>query len=176
MVTENALPETSLFWHLSRFSTVQVMTVEISMRTSSLKAWIDIIWYARRFDYIRLISDAHIKIVKIPNKYKVEEHWGPKIPQKVVPNTAAVIYAWDTKSLFFLIIQTLANSKFTKMSLQIIFMSTPKYWASDTLGDETSNSIGIDPVVYIGTRLIMWNTRRAFRLHKIHQWRSHQNS
>ena len=32
-----------------------------------------------RFVYIRLISDAQIKVVIKPNKYKVEEHLGPKI-------------------------------------------------------------------------------------------------
>ena len=35
-----------------------------------------------RFVYIRLISDAQIKIVVKPNKYKVEEHWGPQNTQK----------------------------------------------------------------------------------------------
>ena len=33
-----------------------------------------------RFVPIRLISDAHIKIVITSNKYKIEEHWGPNIP------------------------------------------------------------------------------------------------
>lgn len=33
-----------------------------------------------RFVYIKLISDAQIKMVINPNKYKVEEHWRPKLP------------------------------------------------------------------------------------------------
>ena len=40
--------------------------------------------------------------------------------------------------------------------------------AGDTLGDETSTSRGIDPVVYRvlkGTRIIIKYARRAFRLH-----------
>ena len=46
-----------------------------------------------------------------PNKYKVEDHRGSKI-QKVVPNTAKVIYAWDKKILSFS-----KNSKFFKQKI-----------------------------------------------------------
>lgn len=50
------------------------------------------------FVCIRLTSDAQIKIVREPNKYRVEEHWGPKF-KKVVPNATKVIYAMDMNVL-----------------------------------------------------------------------------
>ena len=43
------------------------------------------LWFSTadaRFVYIRLTSDAHIKIFIKPNKYKVEEHWWYKIPKR----------------------------------------------------------------------------------------------
>ena len=64
-----------------------------------------------RFVYIRLISDAHIKIFIKPNKSKVEEHRGSKIP-----NTAYVIYAWDKKILTFSKNSKFCNRKFIKMT------------------------------------------------------------
>ena len=77
-----------------------------------------------RFVYISFISDAHIKIFIKPNKYKVKEHRGSKIPK----STAKVVYAWDKKILCFS-----KKSKFWKQEIHkndhiLIFMSTPKCW------------------------------------------------
>ena len=46
--------------------------------------------------------------------------------QKVVPNTAKVIYSWDEKILSFSKIQSFVNRKFIKMTTLLIFMSKQK--------------------------------------------------
>ena len=61
-----------------------------------------------RFIYIRLISDAHIKIFISQTSTKLKSIEDPKF-QKVMPNKAKVIYAWDKKILSFS-----KNSKFCK--------------------------------------------------------------
>ena len=51
-----------------------------------------------RFVYIRLISDAQIKIVIRPNKYKVKSNEDTQF-QKNVLDKSKVIFSWDQKIL-----------------------------------------------------------------------------
>ena len=51
------------------------------------------------------------------------------------------------KSLVFRTIQRFVNRKFKKTDQIIDIHSGVDYWAGDTLGEETSISSGIDPVM-----------------------------
>ena len=94
------------------------------------------------FVYIRLISDA---IVRKPNKYKVKEHWWPKI-QKVVPNMAKAIYAWDKKIISIsnkiILLQT-ENLYKWPFNWFLCQHRSADYWATNNLGDEMFTSSGI---------------------------------
>ena len=65
------------------------------------------------FVHTRLTSDAQIQKLESRNKYKVEQHRGPKVQKSCAKNSQGFLLG-TTTSLLFRIIYTFANSKFYK--------------------------------------------------------------
>ena len=75
------------------------------------------------FVHTRPTSDAQIQKFESRNKYKVEQHRGPKVQKSCAKNGQGFLLGTRT-SLLFRIIYTFANSKFDKMTIQKIYDKT----------------------------------------------------